>query len=86
MAAKKTTGTKRVVVTGKTAKVVTETVSTPVRYSALPKLAPAAKPTLKLAITADQIAVKAYELFAAGTPGGQLDHWLAAEAELKIAA
>ena len=66
------------------AKKATAAVSTPVRYSALPKLttAAAAKPT----VTADQIAAKAFELFAAGRPGGEVDHWLAAEAELKQAA
>ena len=60
---------------------VTKATTTPVRYSALPKLtiAPRAE------VTADQIATKAYELFAAGRPGSEMDHWLAAEAELKAA-
>ena len=58
-------------------------VSSPVRYSALPKLV---APAAKAEITAERIAAKAFELYAAGRAGGEMDHWLAAEAELRQAA
>jgi hypothetical protein len=57
--------------------------STPVRYSALPKLT---TPAAKVVVTDDMIARKAFELFAAGRGGSELDHWFAAEAELRQAA
>ena len=59
--------------------------SSPVRYSAIPKAVIAA-PAVKVEVTADMIATRAFELYAAGREGGQLDHWLAAEAELRVAA
>ena len=82
---KKTAASKKVIVKGKTAKVAVEAVTTPVRYSALPKLV-AVAPAAKADVTADRIATKAFELFAAGRAGGEVDHWLAAEAELRAAA
>ncbi len=57
-------------------------ISSPVRYSAIPKSVAAAKP----AVTAEMIARKAFELYAGGRPGGEVDHWLAAESELRTAA
>jgi hypothetical protein len=33
-------------------------------------------------VTADEIAVRAYHLWEAGTPGDELEHWLRAEREL----
>ncbi len=58
-------------------------VHSPVRYSALPKLVVAAA---KAEVTPERIAAKAFELYAAGRDGGEVDHWLAAEAELRQAA
>lgn len=39
----------------------------------------------KVAPTYDQIAARAYELYAAGTGGDALEHWLRAERELATA-
>jgi len=58
-------------------------VSTPVRYTAIPKAEAVAAP---VAVTSEMIARKAFELFAAGRGGSELDHWFAAEAELRTAA
>ena len=62
----------------------TKTVSSPVRYTAIPKAV--AAPAARREITSEMIARKAFELYAAGRDGGEMDHWLAAEAELRIAA
>ena len=70
-------------VTAPKAKKVAVVETTPVRYSALPKLT---APAAKIAVTNDMIARKAFELFAAGRAGSEMDHWLAAEAELRTAA
>jgi hypothetical protein len=61
------------------------TVSTPVRNSAIPKLTPVVsrKP---LEITTEVIARKAFEIFASGQGGSELDNWFAAERELRQAA
>jgi hypothetical protein len=59
------------------------TVSTPVRYTAIPK---AVAPVAQVQVTSEMIARKAFELFAAGRGGSELDHWFAAEAELRTAA
>ena len=66
-------------------KSVTKTVSTPVRNSAIPKLTPVAarKP---MAITDSIIATKAFEIYASGNGGSELDNWFAAERELRQAA
>jgi hypothetical protein len=58
--------------------------TSPVRYSALPKLPPVTKKTLP--ITTDRIAFRAFEIFQSGTGGDELGNWLRAEAELKNAA
>lgn len=61
--------------------------STPVRRttaprsrSTVPTPAPAAASRV---VTEADIAKRAYELFCSGAPGGQLDHWLQAERELR---
>jgi hypothetical protein len=57
-------------------------ISTPVRNTALPKASPLiTKP--KAAPTYDQIAKRAFELYASGVPGSESDHWFAAEHELR---
>lgn len=46
------------------------------------------KPTArrkKTAVTPDDIATRAYHLWEAGSPGGELEHWLEAERELLAA-
>jgi hypothetical protein len=56
--------------------------STPVRNSAIPK--PAAKARkASVEITQDMIAAKAYEIYASGAGGSELDNWFAAERELR---
>ncbi len=57
--------------------------STPVRNSAIPKVKPIAKP---MEITSELIAKKAFEIFASGKGGSELDNWFAAERELRQAA
>jgi hypothetical protein len=39
----------------------------------------------KVTVTADEIAVRAYHLWEAGSPGDELEHWLQAERELVAA-
>jgi Protein of unknown function (DUF2934) len=56
-------------------------VSTPVRNSAIPKPAPAARKSVE--ITSDMIAVRAFEIHASGRGGSELDNWFAAERELR---
>ena len=48
-----------------------------------PDAAQPAAPALGRAVTADQIAKRAYEIYRSGAPGTQTDHWLQAERELK---
>jgi hypothetical protein len=62
-----------------------KTISTPVRNSAIPKVKTnaLAKP---MSITGDMIAKKAYEIFASGNGGSELDNWFAAERALRQAA
>jgi hypothetical protein len=60
---------------------------TPVRRTSTPRArtaasADAAAPANRVVTDAD-IAKRAYELFCSGAPGGQLDHWLQAERELR---
>ncbi len=54
-------------------------VSTPVRNSAIPKVA-AKKP---IEITFDLIARRAFEIHASGKGGSESDNWFAAERELR---
>ena len=53
-------------------------VSSPVRNSAIPKMAP-----LKREISHEQIAKRAYEIYRSGKGGSQIDNWLRAERELR---
>ena len=39
----------------------------------------------KVTVTPDDIAVRAYHLWEAGSPGDELEHWLQAERELVAA-
>lgn len=56
--------------------------STPVRNSAIPKSAgTAAKKSFEIAH--DQIARRAYEIYASGSGGSSSDNWLRAERELR---
>jgi hypothetical protein len=66
-------------------KSVSKTVSTPVRNSAIPKVRPAVV-VKQLAITGEMIASKAFEIYASGQGGSELDNWFAAERELRRAA
>ena len=58
--------------------------STPVRNSAIPKVAAAAAP--KREITRDMIAVRAFEISMGGTGGSEFDNWIRAERELRAGA
>ncbi len=53
--------------------------TSPARNTPIPKAAPAAKRTL----THEAIAKRAYEIFASGKGGSQVENWLRAESELK---
>jgi hypothetical protein len=64
------------------AKPIEKAVSTPVRNTPIPKVAAIATPAPKQ-ITRDQIAKKAYEIFASGTGGSESDNWFRAERELR---
>ncbi len=69
-------------ITKKTAaKAVAKTVSTPVRNTPIPKAVTAGPK--KLEITSEQIARKAFEIYASGNGGSELDNWFAAERELR---
>jgi hypothetical protein len=61
------------------------TVSTPVRNSAVPK-ASAVTTRKPVEITGEMIAVRAFEIFASGQGGSELDNWFAAERQLRSAA
>jgi len=76
---KKSTPAKKIV---KAAKRVVKTV-TEVRNTAIPRLTPAKKPATPLAITQDQIAKRAYEIYASGSGGSDSDNWFRAERELR---
>ena len=75
----KKTPAKKIVTAAKRAivKTVTE-----VRNTAIPKLLPAKK-KIAAEITRDQIARRAYEIYASGTGGSETDNWLRAERELR---
>ena len=76
---KKSTPAKKIV---KAAKRVVKTV-TEVRNTAIPRLTPAKKSATPLAITQDQIAQRAYEIYASGNGGSETDNWFRAERELR---
>jgi len=77
MPAKKTITTTKTT-KAKIEKPVEKTVTTPVRNSAIPKVTPVAKKE----ITRDMIAKRAYEIWASGKGGSELQNWQTAEAEL----
>jgi hypothetical protein len=58
-------------------------VSTPVRNTPIPKVAAAAAPAAKKVVTHDQIAKRAYEIWASGKGGSEADNWHRAEQELR---
>jgi hypothetical protein len=58
--------------------------TSPVRYSALPKLPSIVRKPLE--ITTDRIAFRAFEIFQSGSGTDELGNWLRAESELKTAA
>jgi hypothetical protein len=53
-----------------------------VRNTAIPKLKPAKK-LAALELTQDQIARRAYEIYASGNGGSDTDNWFRAERELR---
>ncbi|MGB7160218.1 MAG: hypothetical protein WBD40_19275 [Tepidisphaeraceae bacterium] len=73
--AKKKTTTAAAAVKRTVGKIVTE-----VRNTAIPKLKPARKAK---AVTREQIAVRAFEIYASGASGDETDNWLRAERELR---
>ena len=58
---------------------------TPVRNSAIPKVAAAVAPMVatKREITREMIAVRAFEISMGGTGGSEFDNWIRAERELR---
>jgi hypothetical protein len=80
--AKKTNSSKKIetVVSKKPAAKVA--VSTPVRNSAIPKAVPVAV-RKSIEITSEQIARRAFEIFASGKGGSEQDNWFAAERQLR---
>ena len=75
---KKSTPAKKIVTAAKRAVVKTVT---EVRNTASPKLTPAK--TKPLIVTEDQIARRAYEIYASGNGGSETDNWFRAERELR---
>ena len=65
------------------AKPVEKVVSTPVRNTPIPKVAAAVAAPAPKQITREQIAVRAFEIFASGTGGSESDNWFRAERELR---
>ena len=80
--ARKTESSKKIEAAKKTVK---GSISSPVRNSAIPKLMPIVSRKIE-AISTDAIARKAFEIFASGNGGSELDNWFAAERELRQAA
>lgn len=84
--AKKTTTTKKTQTTLKATTPAKKTTTT-VRNSAVPKATKPAATIAKAAAivepTFDQIAKRAYEIFASGTGGSEADNWFRAERELR---
>ena len=56
--------------------------TTAVRNSAIPKAVPTAP---RAEVTFDMVQSRAYEIYRSGHSGGELDHWLQAERELRTA-
>ena len=57
--------------------------STPVRNTAIPKVAAPAAVAARREITQEMIAVRAFEISMGGTGGSELDNWFRAERELR---
>jgi len=76
---KKTTPAKKIVKAAKRAVVKT---ITEVRNTAIPKLTLTKKSSV-ISITQDQIAKRAYEIYASGNGGTESDNWFRAERELR---
>jgi hypothetical protein len=76
---KKTAPAKKIVTAAKRAVVKTVTEA---RNTAIPKLKPAKK-LAALELTQDQIARRAYEIYASGNGGSDTDNWFRAERELR---
>ncbi len=74
---KKHTSAKKLVTAAKRAVVKTVT---EVRNTSIPKLVTAGKPPV---ITRDQVARRAYEIYASGAGGSEGENWLRAERELR---
>ena len=64
----------------KAVKVVEKTTVTPVRNSAIPKVM---TPVAKKEITREQIAVRAFEIWASGKGASESENWHRAETELR---
>lgn len=60
------------------------TATTAVRHSAIPKTEVVAVAAPRL-VTGDGIARRAYEIWASGTGGSELENWVRAESELRAA-
>ena len=77
----KKTPAKKIVTAAKRAVVKTVT---EVRNTAIPKLSPVVKKKATPAeVTQDQIAQRAYEIYASGNGGSATDNWFRAERELR---
>ncbi len=77
---KKSTPAKKIVKAAKRAVVKTVT---EVRNTAIPKLTLTKKKSDVVSITPDQIARRAYEIYASGNGGSDSDNWFRAEHELR---
>lgn len=65
------------------AKPIEKAVSTPIRNTPIPKVVAAVATPAPKQITREQIAKRAYEIFASGTGGSESDNWFRAERELR---
>ena len=75
MAAKKKTATKKSTPKGK---------STAVRHTPIPQVEAVTAPAVRVDVTTDMIARRAYEIWTV-SGGSELDNWTAAESELRAA-
>jgi hypothetical protein len=65
------------------AKPIEKAVSTPVRNTPIPKVVASPAIPAPKQVTREQIAKRAYEIFASGTGGSESDNWFRAERELR---
>ena len=85
MASTKKSSTKSTTTGGKKA-APKATASTAVRHTAIPKVEiAAAAPSAPRAITTEMVASRAYEIWASGSGGSDLENWSRAERELRAA-